>query len=61
MMQGQQPFDISGQVDTGMAGLAGQEMDYQNGGPQNGDMNFDGIFSGEGDDWSNMLTEQRYR
>jgi len=61
LVQGQQQFDISGQMDPRMTGQNLQEINYQSSVTPNGDMNFDGIFSGEGDDWSNMLAEQRYR
>lgn len=60
LMQGQPNFDVSAQMDPGMSGL-NQEMNYQTGGIPNGDMNFEGIFSGEGDDWSSMLVDQRFR
>lgn len=63
LMQGQQPFDVSGQLDPGsnmMPGLHQSDMLYHTGMTPNADMNFDGIFSGDGDDWSNM-TDQRFR
>lgn len=39
----------------------GQEMNYHAGVPPNDDMNFDGIFSGDAEDWSTMMADQRYR
>ena len=60
MMEGQPNFDIS-QMETGMPGLNPQEYNYNTGITPNGDMNFDGIFSGEGEEWSNMLPDQRFR
>jgi hypothetical protein len=61
LMQGQPNFDISAQMDTGMSGLNPQEVNYHTGVTPNGDLNFDSIFSGEGDEWSNMLADQRFR
>ena len=63
LTQGQPNFEIPGQMDSTnvMAGLTPQEMSYQTGVTPNSDMNFDGIFSGEGDEWSSMLGDQRYR
>jgi hypothetical protein len=61
LMQGQQPFEAMEQMGTGvLSNQNSQEMNYGTG--LNGDMNFDmnGIFSGEGDEWSNMLSDQRY-
>jgi hypothetical protein len=64
MMQGQQPFDAStAQMDTGndiMSGLGQPDMMYHTGMTPNADINFDGIFSGDGDEWSNM-SDQRFR
>jgi hypothetical protein len=63
LTQGQQNFDTQGQMDSGnvMAGLNPQEINYHAGETSNSDMNFDGIFSGDGDEWSSMLADQRYR
>jgi len=61
LMQGQQQFDVTGQLDTGggmMSGLP-QEMNYQAGVGANGDVNFDGIFGD--DEWSNIVADQRFR
>lgn len=60
LMQGQPNFDIS-QMDTGMSGLNPPEMNFHTGISPNGDLNFEGIFSGEGDEWSNMHSDQRFR
>jgi hypothetical protein len=66
LMQGQPAYDLQGQMDTTnsmLGGLNPQEMIYQSGLTPNGEMtgNFDGIFSGDGDEWSSILTDQRYR
>jgi hypothetical protein len=67
LMQGQPNYDLQGQMDTSnsmMGGLNPQEMLYQTGVTGNGETagNFDGIFSGDGDEWGSMLTsDQRYR
>lgn len=67
LMQGQPNYDLQGQMDPSssmMSGLTPQEMMYQPGVIANGEMtgNFDGIFSGDGDEWGSMLTsDQRYR
>ncbi|KAL3419637.1 fungal specific transcription factor [Phlyctema vagabunda] len=47
MMGGMNPNDMSGMMGAGVP-------------PNGGDMNFGGIFSGEGDEWS-MLQDPRYR
>lgn len=60
LMQGQPNFDVS-QMDTGMPGLNPLEINYHTGVTPNGDVNFDAIFSGEGDEWSSMLLDQRFR
>jgi hypothetical protein len=60
LMQGQPAFDASTEGNYGMTGLNPQETNYQTGVTPNGDINFDGIFSGEGDEWSNMLADQRF-
>ena len=60
LMQGQPNFDIS-QMDVGMSELAPQEVGYHTGITPNVEMNFDGIFSGEGDEWNSMLADQRFR
>jgi hypothetical protein len=66
-MQGQPNYDLQGQMDPSssmMGGLNPQEMMYQTGVTANGEMTgkFDGIFSGDGDEWGSMLTsDQRYR
>lgn len=59
LMQGQPNFDLSGQTASGISGLNPQEMNYQT--TPNGDTNFEGLFSGDGDEWTNMLGDQRYR
>jgi len=67
LMQGQPNYDLQGQLDPSgsmMSGLNAQEMIYPPGVTTNGEMtgNFDGIFSGDGDEWGNMLTsDQKYR
>ncbi|KAG0646975.1 Activator of stress 1 [Hyphodiscus hymeniophilus] len=60
LMQGQPSFEVSAQLDGGMSGLPPHEMNYGTGIAPSGEMNFDGIFSGEGDDWSSF-TDQRFR
>jgi hypothetical protein len=60
LMQGQPNFDVS-QMDTGMSALNPQEINYHTGVTPGGDMSFDGIFSREGDEWSGMLADQRFR
>jgi hypothetical protein len=63
LMQGQQPYDVLGQMETGntvMAGPNPPDMNYHADVTPNGEMNFDGIFSGDGDEWSNM-DDQRFR
>ena len=63
LSQGQQNFDMQGQVDSMhvMAGFNPQEMGYHSGVTPNSELNFDGIFSGNGDEWSSMLGDQKYR
>jgi len=67
LMQGQPNYDLQGQIDPSnsmMGGLNAQEMIYQPGVTANGEMtgSFDGIFSGDGDEWGSILTsDQRYR
>lgn len=67
LMQGQPSFDMQGQMDPSnsiMSGLNPQEMIYQPGVTTSGGMigNFDGIFSGDGDDWGSPLTsDHRYK
>lgn len=68
LMQGQPNYDLQGHMDTTnsiVGGLDPQEMIYPTGVTANGEMpgNFDGIFSGDGDEWSSMLTSdhQNYR
>ncbi len=66
LMQGQPTYDLQGQINTTnsmMGGLNPQEMIYHSGVAPNGEMtgNFEGIFSGDGDEWSSVLTDQRYR
>jgi hypothetical protein len=36
-------------------------MNYHTGVTPSGAINFDKIFFGDGDEWSSMLTDQRYR
>jgi hypothetical protein len=66
LMQGQQLFDMPEQMDTNgmvsgmVSGLNPSEMGYHTGLTPNAEINFDGIFSGDGDEWSNMM-DQRYR
>jgi hypothetical protein len=65
LMQRQPNYNLPGQMDATnsmMSGLNPQEMMYQSGVTAGGEMagNFDGIFSGDGDDWSNII-DQRYR
>lgn len=67
LSQTQTHYDLQGPMGPGNmmggdgAGGGGQEMNYHAGVVPNEDMNFDGIFSGDGEDWSNMMTDQRYR
>ena len=63
LMQGQPNFDVGAvaQMDTGMSGLNPQQMNFQTGVTPNGEINFDGIFSGDSDDWGNMMADQRFR
>jgi hypothetical protein len=61
LMQGQQPFDMPGQMDLGnsmMLGMNPPDMNYHTG-MTPGEINFDGIFSGDGEEWSNV-PDQRY-
>ncbi|RDW71274.1 hypothetical protein BP6252_07837 [Coleophoma cylindrospora] len=64
LMQGQQNFNMPMDLGSsnGMMGLQPNDMTGLVGGnmAQNADLNFDGIFSGEGDEWNNMLQDQRY-
>ena len=62
-MQGQQNFDIATSLEGGhgMMGLSNQDANIHTGMTPNADMHFDGIFSGDGDEWSSMLTDQRFR
>ena len=60
LMQGQPNFDVS-QMDAGMSGLNPQELSYHTGVTPNGEMNFEAIFLGEGDEWSSSLADQRFR
>lgn len=61
LMQGQHNFDLP--MDSMMGGLNPNDMNgmVSSGMTPNADMNFDGIFSGEGDEWNNMLQDQRLR
>ena len=61
LMQGQANFDMGGQMDIGISGLNPQEMNFQTGITPNGEMNFDGIFTGDGDEWGSMMVEQKFR
>jgi hypothetical protein len=64
LSQGQPNYDMQVQMDGGsnmMGGLNPQEMAYHTGMTPNSDMNFDGIFTGEDEEWSNMLGDQGFR
>ena len=67
LIHGQPNFDLPGQMVPGFSGLNPQEMIFQTGTGagtgvmQNGEMSFDGLFSGDGDEWSSMLADQRFR
>jgi hypothetical protein len=61
LMQGQPNFDVGSQMDTGIPGVNPQQMNFQIGFTPNGEMNFDGIFSGDGDDWAQMMSSQGFR
>lgn len=65
LMQGQQSiqnFDMPSHMAAGMiSGLNPPDMNYHTGMTPNGDASFEGVFTGEGDEWSNMLADQRYR
>lgn len=63
LMQGQQNFNIPMDLvpGNGMVGLQPDDINGVMGNmAQNADMNFDGIFSGEWDEWNNMSQDQRY-
>ena len=63
LMQGQQVFDATAQMEAGgniMSGFNQPDMLYHTGLTPNADINFDNIFSGDGDDWSNV-TDQRFQ
>ncbi|CZT49777.1 related to transcriptional activator Mut3p [Rhynchosporium secalis] len=61
LAQAQTPYDFQGAMASGNMMGGGQNLNYHAGVPINDEMNFDGIFSGDGEDWSNMITDQRYR
>jgi hypothetical protein len=64
LMQGQPPFDAAGQIDAGqslISGLSPPGMTYNTGATPNSDLNFDGIFSGDGEEWSSMMSDQQFR
>lgn len=65
LMHGQQNYNMSMELgnSNGMMGIQSNDINGVMGGnmAQTADMNFDGIFSGEGDEWNNMLQDQRYR
>jgi hypothetical protein len=64
LSQGQPNYDMQAQMGGGsnmMGGLSPQEIAYHTGMTPNSDMNFDGIFTGEGEEWSTMLGDQRFR
>lgn len=62
LMQGQQPYDMPGQLDPRSNLMQGQNqnMSYHSGLTPGNEMNFDGIFSGDGEEWSNMA-DQTFR
>ena len=58
------PFDVSGQMDIQnnmMSGLNQPDMMFHTGLTPNADMNFDGIFSGDGDEWPSNVADQQFR
>lgn len=59
LSQTQNSYDIQVPMNNGM--MNGQGMGYNPGVQTNEEMNFDGIFSGDGDDWNNMLADQRFK
>ncbi|TAQ86487.1 hypothetical protein B7494_g5184 [Chlorociboria aeruginascens] len=63
LMQGQQNFETQTQLDANnlMPGLSNPEFEYQSGLAPNAELNFDGIFSGDGDEWNNMITDPSER
>jgi hypothetical protein len=67
LLQGQQPFDMTGQMGAGSNVMSSvfnpQEMSYPASAVPDVDLDFDGIFSGSGDrdDWNNTVTDQRFR
>ena len=61
LMQGQPNFDVGPQMDTAMSGLNPQQMNFQTGVAPNGEINFDGIFTGDTEDWGNMMADQRFK
>jgi hypothetical protein len=57
LMQGQQQFDMSDHMDVTnntMSGTNPQSMHFHTGLTPGTEMNFEGIFSGDGEEWSNM-------
>jgi hypothetical protein len=63
LMQGQQQYDMPGQMDGAnnlMSGQNPQGMQFHTGLTPGAEINFDGIFSGDGEEWSNM-GEQSFR
>ncbi|KAL2074597.1 hypothetical protein VTL71DRAFT_8375 [Oculimacula yallundae] len=61
LSQAQTQYDMQAPMNSGNMMGGGQGLNYNAGVPINEEMNFDGIFSGDGEDWSNMMTDQRYR
>lgn len=64
LTQGQPNYDLNSHLGTGpgiVDGL-GQDMNYHTGVTPSNEMagNFDGFFSGDGDEWSNNITDQRF-
>lgn len=59
MMQGQQNFDVSGQINAEniLSGLGPQQMTFNY--MPNTNLNFDNILAGDGNDWSDLFIDQR--
>lgn len=64
LTQGQPNYDLNPHIGTvpGIIGGLGQDMNYHTGVTPSNEMagNFDGFFSGDGDEWSNNITDQRF-
>ncbi|KUJ21154.1 uncharacterized protein LY89DRAFT_665606 [Mollisia scopiformis] len=64
LSQGQQNYDLNSHLGaaSGMMGGLSQDMNYHTGITPSHEMagNFDGFFSGDGDNWSNSLADQRF-